>query len=145
MPIIKKFIPQSDGHKCALAVIRMIRETCELALFTDNDVLKDFPTGVELKGPDLDEIGKYWLKYSSIYCYEKGDNQCLPQIKIKLDNGYWVIIIIKGAPFHCVLFDDIVENKVHYWDPQLKHQEKSKEIFDAMRIHDDPLFKKIEN
>lgn len=135
MPKINRYINQTDEHKCAIAVIRIIRENSENVQFSDSDILKDFADDVALRGPNVDEISQYWRKYAELYEYEKGTNQVLEDMKKKKDEGYWVMIILNyiGSIFHCVLFKNADESCIDYWDPQLSHQTKSNAELSVLR------------
>lgn len=125
MPIITKFIEQSDQFTCSIAVIRMIRERCENRPFSDQEVLKDFVQEVATKGTTLQDIIDYWKKYEDKYEHTVGNNQTLSDINEKSENDCFNMIILNTnnkEKFHCVFLKYFKENMAYYWDPG-KHGE----------------------
>jgi hypothetical protein len=140
------FKSQSTSTRCSIAVIRAILYYFENKDFTEDCILKDFPTSHNTNGTDIDSIKCYWNNKIQ-YSYEKKDDQTSDDMEYELVNNNRLAMVIQNTSvpgiFHCVLFNGIINNKVKYWDPDPSKglQIVDKCIFDNMRFHDNENYK----
>jgi len=137
-----QYIYQSNSHTGAITIIRIIRNSCEKKQFTDDDVLIDFLPDVAIRGPNVLEIENYWQKYNNLYEYKRYN---MPTVEIdqKISLSMYWAMVVSSTPtpyvFHCVLLEEIIDNQVRFWNPQIGLQYNNLSKFDDYRKNNGSL------